>query len=195
MDPSSVAIVVAAYLVGSVDFGVIVPRLSGIDIYSRGSGNPGATNVLRTMGRKVAAMVMVGDLLKGMAAASVGSLVGGPVVGFAAGFAAVVGHCFPLWHRFRGGKGVATTGGMAVWLAPIVGIGLLAAWAAIAALTRRASIASLAVAAAFVPALVAAGQRGWSLVWAGAAVVLVGVRHQGNVRRLLRGAEPVIEAS
>lgn len=180
---------------GSVDFGVIVPRLSGVDIYSRGSGNPGATNVLRTMGRKVAAMVMVGDLLKGMAAASVGSLVGGPVVGFAAGFAAVVGHCFPLWHRFRGGKGVATTGGMAVWLAPIVGIGLLAAWAAIAALTRRASIASLAVAAAFVPALVAAGQRGWSLVWAGAAVVLVGVRHQGNVRRLLRGAEPVIEAS
>jgi len=188
-------VVVAGYLLGSVDFGVVVPRLRGVDIYSRGSGNPGATNVLRTMGPKMAAMVMLGDLAKGLVAAMIGDLVGGPVLGFAAGFAAVLGHCFPLWHRFKGGKGVAATAGMAIWLEPLLGVGLLVSWALIVAFARRASIASLVVAVVFVPALALAGHRGWSLAWAGGAAVLITARHQANIRRLLAGAEPAIEGS
>ena len=120
MDAWDIAAIVAGYLLGSVDFGVIVPRLLGVDIYGTGSGNPGATNVLRTMGRKEAALVLLGDLAKGVGAAALGSWAGGPVIGFAAGLAAVVGHCFPVWHRFKGGKGVAAAGGM-VGLAGAVG--------------------------------------------------------------------------
>ena len=194
MDPSAIAVVVAAYLLGSVDFGVIVPRLRGVDIYSHGSGNPGTTNVLRAMGRKAAAMVMVGDLLKGVAAAALGSLVVDDTVGFAAGFAAVVGHCFPIWHRFRGGKGVATAGGMMVWLEPVVGIGLVVVWALLAVVFKRASVASLAVAVLLIPGVLLTGWRGWPIVWSAAVALLVVVRHQANIRRLAVGTEGRIGA-
>lgn len=194
MEPSAIAVVVAAYLLGSVDFGVIVPRMRGVDIYSHGSGNPGTTNVLRAMGRKAAAMVMVGDLLKGLAAAALGSLVVSATVGFTAGFAAVVGHCFPIWHRFRGGKGVATAGGMMVWLEPLVGITLLVVWALLALVAKRASVASLAVALMLVPGVLLTGWRGWPVVWSGSVALLVVVRHQSNIRRLLVGSEGRIGA-
>ncbi|HEX9977193.1 MAG TPA: glycerol-3-phosphate 1-O-acyltransferase PlsY [Acidimicrobiia bacterium] len=194
MDAAAVATIAAGYLLGSVDFGVIVPRLLGVDIYAEGSGNPGTTNVLRAMGRSTAAAVMVGDLAKGAVAAMAGDLVGGEVIGFAAGFAAVAGHCFPLWHRFRGGKGVATSAGIALWLEPLAGLGLLVAWALLVGLTRRASIASLVVAAAFVPVLALTDHRGWSLVWGGAVALLIITRHHANIRRLLGGSEPAIEA-
>ncbi len=194
MDPGSIGAIVAGYLIGSIDFGVIMARVRGVDIYRAGSGNPGATNVLRVMGRRTAALVMVGDLIKGFLAAMVGDLVGGEVIGFVAGFAGVVGHCFPLWHRFRGGKGVATSGGMAAWLEPLVGVGLIVGWALVVAATKRASIASLVVAAAFVPALVITGHRGWSLVWGGAVSLLVVLRHHANIRRLATGSEHEIEA-
>lgn len=194
MEPSAIAAVVVAYLLGSVDFGVIVPRMRGVDIYSRGSGNPGATNVLRAMGRKAAAAVMAGDLAKGCAAAAIGDLAGGEAVGFACGFAAVVGHCFPIWHRFRGGKGVAAAGGMMLWLEPILGLGLLLMWAVLTTAAKRASIASIVVAAALVPGVFGFGHRGWSLVWSGVAALLVVVRHHENIGRLLVGAERRIEA-
>jgi glycerol-3-phosphate acyltransferase PlsY len=194
VDAASLGAVVVGYLIGSIDFGVIVARIRGVDIYGAGSGNPGATNVLRVMGRRTAALVMAGDLIKGIAAAAIGDLVGGEVIGFAAGFAGVVGHCFPLWHRFRGGKGVATSGGVAVWLEPVVGIGLVLGWAVVVASTKRASIASLAVALAYLPALLLTGHRGWSLVWGGAAAGLVVLRHHANIRRLATGSEHSIEA-
>lgn len=195
MDAAAVVVVLAGYLLGSVDFGVIVPRLRGVDIYGRGSGNPGATNVLRTMGRKTAAVVVLGDIAKGSLAAMLGDLVGGDALGFAAGFAAVTGHCFPIWHRFHGGKGVATSAGIAVWLAPWLGFALLVAWGLIVAVAKRASIASLTVAVALVPCLVVAGRRGWVLAWAGATAALIVARHHDNIRRLLGGSEHVVEAS
>ena len=102
------------YLVGSIDFGVIVPRLMGIDIYEHGSGNPGTSNVFRTLGKKAASVVLLGDLAKGLTAAAVGDLMAGETIGFAAGCAAVVGHVFPVWHRFKGGRGVATAIGVAL---------------------------------------------------------------------------------
>ncbi len=183
----------AAYLVGSIDFGVILPKLAGVDIYSVGSGNPGATNVLRAMGRGAAALVVFGDVAKGFCAALAGDLVGGEAVGFAAGFFAVAGHCFPLWHRFRGGRGVATTGGMTLWLEWPVAAVLLPVWVGLVSLTKRASLASLLCAVVLTPCFAAFGARGWSLVWAGAASALVLVRHLPNIRRLISGSEHGIE--
>src|SRR3990170_5093251 len=159
--------------------------MRGVDIYAHGSGNPGTTNVLRSMGRKAAVLVMVGDMAKGCGAAAIGDLVGTEAVGFAAGFAAVLGHCFPIWHRFRGGKGVATAGGMMLWLEPLLGAVLLLVWLTLAFVAKRASVASLVVAAALVPGALAFGHRGWSLVWAGGAALLVVVRHYENIRRLM----------
>lgn len=193
MDAPAITAVVAGYLLGSIDFGVVVPHIFGVDIYSVGSGNPGTSNVLRTMGRGVAAVVLLGDIGKGMAAAALGELAAGETAAFAAGFAAVLGHCFPLWHRLRGGKGVASAGGMTLWLEPVLGLGMLAVWGALVGLTRRASIASLVVVAGYLPLLVVLGHRNWSLVWAGAAVILIVVRHHENIRRLAGGAEHTVE--
>jgi glycerol-3-phosphate acyltransferase PlsY len=189
----AIAVVVAGYLVGSIDFGVIIPRLRGVDIYSSGSGNPGATNVLRSMGRKMAAVVVLGDISKGLLAAMAGDLMVGEATGFAAGFAAVLGHCFPIWHRFRGGKGAAAAGGMTLWMTPLAGLGFIVAWALIVGVSKRASIASIVSATALTPLLAVLGHRGWSLVWAGAASFLVVARHHANIRRLLGGSEHRIE--
>lgn len=193
MDGTTVAVVIAGYLLGSVDFGVVVPRLLGIDIYSKGSGNPGASNVLRSIGRGTAVVVVLGDLGKAVAAAALGDLVAGEAVGFAAGAAAVVGHCFPVWHGFRGGKGVSTAAGMTFWLEPLLGLAMLVTWSGLVAATKRASVASLVVVAGYIPALVAFGHRGWSLVWAAAMAGLVTVRHYGNIKRLLSGVEHTVE--
>ncbi|WKZ83511.1 MAG: glycerol-3-phosphate 1-O-acyltransferase PlsY [Acidimicrobiia bacterium] len=193
MSPWTIAAVVGGYLLGSIDFGVILPRVRGVDIYASGSGNPGATNVLRTMGRGAATTVMLGDLGKGIAAAAMGGTAGGDPAAIAAGFAAVLGHCFPVWHRFRGGKGVAATAGTVLWVEPLVGLILFAVWAAIVAVTKRASLASIAVAAALVPGLWVVGQRGWTLAWATLIAVLVVTRHRANIDRLLRNAEHRIE--
>lgn len=195
MDLAAVGVVFAGYLLGSFDFGVIVPRLRGVDIYSVGSGNPGASNVLRTMGRGAAAFVMLGDAAKGFGAAMLGDLVAGDAAGVAAGFAAVVGHCWPLWHRFHGGKGVATGGGATFWIEPVMAAAMMVAWAAVVGVTRRASVASLVLVALYVPGLALFGHRGWSLVWGGAIAALILVRHHTNIRRLVSGAEHTIEGA
>jgi len=193
VDPWAVVAIVAGYLIGSADFGVIVPRLLGVDIYDVGSGNPGTTNVLRSMGKVAAAVVLLGDMAKGLAAAALGDVIGSDALGFAAGLAAVAGHCFPVWHRFRGGKGVATTGGMALWMQPILGGALILGWALLVMAFRRASIASLALAAVLVPGLALVGVRDWSLVWAGGASLLILYRHISNINRLISGSENTIE--
>jgi glycerol-3-phosphate acyltransferase PlsY len=195
VDPWSIVSIAAGYLIGSVGFGAVVPRIRGVDIYSVGSGNPGASNVLRSMGKSTAAVVLVGDLLKGFGAAALGGLAGGATVGCGAGLAAVIGHCYPIWHRFRGGKGVATAGGMTIWLEPMLGLILMAMWVVITLVAKRASVASLLLAVLLVPGLVLFGTRGWSLAWAGGAALLVLYRHRGNLLRLLRGTEHTIEGS
>ena len=186
----------AGYLIGSIAFGVIVPKVLGVDIYRAGSGNPGTSNVLRTMGKGPAALVMLGDAVKGTVAAAIGGYLGGGGAAWSADtlaaaglFAAVLGHIFPIWHRFRGGRGVATAIGGAVYLAPLVGIALAVIWLAMTFIGRVASVASLVAMALYVPGLALAGYRGWSLVWAAGIVVLVVARHRSNVARLLRGDE------
>ncbi len=186
---------VIAYLLGGLDFGALVPRALGVDIYKHGSGNPGASNVFRTLGKRAGAAVLVGDLAKGMAAAAIGDLWAGEVVGFAAGFLAVVGHAFPAWLRFKGGRGVATAIGAAVWLEPVAGLVLAVVWLFIVLVFKTASIASLVAMALYVPAFAVTGHPGWSLAWAGATAMLVVARHWPNIRRLVSGSESRVSSS
>jgi glycerol-3-phosphate acyltransferase PlsY len=189
-----------AYLIGSIDFGVIVPRVLGVDIYSVGSGNPGTSNVLRSLGKGPAALVLLGDGAKGAMAAAIGTVWAGAISGFmsaetlavACAFAAVVGHIAPIWHRFRGGKGVATAIGAAVYLAPVFGLILAALWLIVTLVLKVASIASLGAMVLYVPGLALSGYRGWALVWAAAIAVLVIVRHIPNLRRLATGSERTV---
>ncbi|NND03150.1 MAG: glycerol-3-phosphate 1-O-acyltransferase PlsY [Acidimicrobiia bacterium] len=184
-----VAALVVAYLLGSVDFGVLVSRRMGVDIYEHGSGNPGTSNVLRTLGKKAAGLVLLGDALKGLVAVGIASWLGGETVGFAAAFLATAGHSFPIWHRFRGGRGVATAIGGAIWLEPLLGLALAIGWLAIVLATKTASIASLGAMALYVPLFLIAGHRGWAILWAALTAALVIWRHSDNIRRILTRAE------
>ena len=186
----TLAAVVIAYLLGSALFGVIVPKLSGVDIYSVGSGNPGTANVARTVGKQRALLTVLGDIGKGSLAAGAGLWIGdGESIGYAAGLAAVVGHCFPFWRLQGGGKGVATAIGVFLVTSPVIGVGSLIFWGIQLAITKVASAGSLLLAIAWVPALAIAGERGWSLVLAAAIAVLVLARHHENIRRLVAGTE------
>lgn len=180
-----------AYLIGSLDFAVIIARLKGEDIYAMGSGNPGASNALRSMGKTAGVLVLLGDLAKGVVAAVVGSTLGGSgALASAAGFTAVAGHCYPVFHRFRGGKGAATFAGMLLWVAPWAGLGMVLVFGSVVAVSRIASVGSILGAALATPlAIWVDDVRGWALVWLMAAVVLVMYRHRGNIVRLLRGGE------
>ena len=186
--------IVAAYLVGSIDFAVIVGRMYGVDIHQEGSGNPGMSNVLRTMGRVPAAMVFIGDTLKGTIGAAMGWVASGssdPAVhwAFLAGLAAVVGHCYPIFHRFKGGKGVATGGGVLLFTVPLVAVIEIATWFLIFWLTKTASIGSMVIVVITVPLLIWQGVTGMSLVWVGAIIALVVWRHRGNIKRMVSGSE------
>lgn len=188
-----VAAVAIAYLLGSIDFGVIVPRAFGVDIYSRGSGNPGTSNVFRTMGKKAAGLVLLGDAAKGLAAAAIADVWVGGATAFAAGFAAVAGHIFPAWHRFKGGKGVATAVGAALWLEPILGAILAVGWITVVVATKTASMASLGVMALYIPGFAVFGATGAALWWVAATTALVVFRHRGNIGRLFAGRERTVE--
>ncbi|HXV72646.1 MAG TPA: glycerol-3-phosphate 1-O-acyltransferase PlsY [Acidimicrobiia bacterium] len=191
--------VLAAYVIGSIDFAVIVARMHGVDIREVGSGNPGASNVLRSVGRVPGTMVLVGDTLKGVVGAAMGMVASGtadPQIewAFLAGFAAVFGHCYPIFHRFRGGKGVATGLGVLFFTVPLVGVIMVVGWLILVKLTKTASISSLIMVLAAIPLAIWQGVRGMSLVWFGATIVLVFWRHRGNIQRVFRGNEEKVEA-
>lgn len=178
------------YLIGGALFGVIVPKMSGVDIYAVGSGNPGTANVARTIGRRRAALTVVGDIGKGAAAAAIGAGLGsGEAIAYAAGFAAVAGHCFPFWRPRGGGKGVATAIGVFLVATPWLGLGSLILWSVQLAITKVASAGSIGLAVAWVPVNAALGERGWQLAWTAAIAALVLGRHHENIRRLAAGTE------
>jgi glycerol-3-phosphate acyltransferase PlsY len=181
-----------AFLLGTFPTAVLVARAHGVDITAVGSGNPGASNVLRAVGPRAFVVVMLGDALKGALATWAGLLLEGRPAAYALGGAAVLGHMFPLYRR--GGKGVAAAGGMAVVLFPVATLVLGAVWALISRFVRKASLASITVAAVY-PVLVAlGGYDRWEVAVTSAFALLVVVRHVGNIRRLVRGEESDLRA-
>jgi glycerol-3-phosphate acyltransferase PlsY len=190
---------VGAYVIGSIDFAVIIARIKGVDIHSVGSGNPGASNVLRSIGRLPAAMVLLGDTMKGVIAAAMGMVAAAstdPTVqwAFLAGFFAVVGHCYPVFHRFKGGKGVATGLGVTLFTVPLVGVIAVTAWGVLVAITKTASISSLIAILISIPLAIWQGVTGMSLVWLLVTVALIFWRHRGNIQRVFRGSEQKVQA-
>ncbi|WP_345293678.1 glycerol-3-phosphate 1-O-acyltransferase PlsY [Luteimonas vadosa] len=193
----SLSILAVAYLVGSLSGSLLLGRMRGVDIRTQGSGNAGGTNAFRTQGPGFAIPVVVFDVGKGALAAWLGmrfapqveGYPGATAHGYAAAFAAVLGHVWPLWHGFRGGKGAATlAGGVLVlwpWVAPV----LLVAWMAVILATGYVGLATVVAGLSLVLAAwwtEAAPPRMWFSV---AAAGLLLFSHRGNLRRLLRGEE------
>jgi acyl phosphate:glycerol-3-phosphate acyltransferase len=201
--PAYAAALAFGYLCGSVPFGLIITRLAGTrDIRSIGSGNIGATNVLRTGRKGLAAATLVGDALKGTFAVLAIYYYYGPEyryfahdLAIPAAFGAFLGHLFPVWLGFKGGKGVATSGGILIAYAWPVGLVAFATWLGLAFLTRYSSLAAL-VAALLSPlyAWLLIGDPQTTQVVALLAVLVV-LRHHANIRRLLKGEESKIRLS
>lgn len=186
---SVVVALICAYLLGSIPSGYLAGRARGVDIRTVGSRNVGATNVFRTLGRGMGIAVMVADTLKGLAAVLLAQwLTGEPWPVLAAGLA-MVGHVFPVWLRFRGGKGVAVGLGTLIGLLPVVSAILFAVWLAIVLATRYVSAASVTAAAVAAPAAWILGASASRIIFAVLAGVVVVVLHRANLRRLARGEE------
>ncbi|ANK72079.1 MULTISPECIES: glycerol-3-phosphate 1-O-acyltransferase PlsY [Ensifer] len=179
------------YLLGSIPFGLILTRMAGLgDVRKIGSGNIGATNVLRTGNKKLAAATLLLDALKGSAAAFIASY-WGVEAGIAAGFAAFIGHLYPVWLGFKGGKGVATYIGVLLGLAPLMVLAFAVIWLGMAKISRYSSLSAL-VATAIIPVLLyAAGNEKVALLFT-AMTVITWVKHRANIRRLLAGTESKI---
>ena len=178
------------YLLGSIPFGVIVTRLAGAgDIRKIGSGNIGTTNVLRTGRKGLAAATLAGDMLKATAAVLIAQALFGPLSGLVAGAAAFVGHVFPVWLRFKGGKGVATYLGALLGVAWPVALATAAIWVGTAAITRYSSASAL-IASAIAPMLLAffVSVVPAALVFGGLTIALWALHHQ-NITRLIAGEE------
>ena len=195
---TSILIVVGAYLIGSVSFAVVVSRAMGLpDPHDYGSGNPGATNVLRTGNKAAAALTLAGDAVKGclgvFVAQIVASRVGAPDwVVPAAALAVFVGHIYPVFHRFKGGKGVATTAGIVFALNWPLGLTLLVVWAIVAFGFKISSLAAL-TAAVLLPLgafyVFGNGPLAWAMV---AIALLLFWRHKANIEKLFAGKESTI---
>ena len=182
-------LVLPAYFLGTFPSAHLVARMGGHDVLAEGSGNPGASNVARLMGWKAGLVVMLADFGKGAIASGVGLVLGGRAVAFALGIAAVAGHMFPVTRKFKGGKGVATAGGMLIVLYPLIVLILGVVWFLVSRVLKLASVGSLVCAVLF-PVLVAvAGYGIEEVVITAALAVVVIARHAANLRRLLHGRE------
>lgn len=178
------------YLAGSVPFALLAARhLRGIDIRRAGSGNIGAANILRTSGVRVALLVMALDAAKGAAAVIWAGRVAGTEAGAVAGLAAIVGHTYPVWLRFRGGKGVATAAGVFSVLTPGAFVTAAAVFLATVWLTRYISLGSVLASALLPPVAYGLGAPRASVLAAMAAGVLIVARHRSNLGRLRAGTE------
>jgi acyl phosphate:glycerol-3-phosphate acyltransferase len=182
-------LVVPAYLLGTFPTALLVGRRAGRDPTAEGSGNPGASNTFRTMGRGAGAVVLAGDVAKGALAAGLGLVSGNRAVGVACGLAAVLGHVAPATRGFRGGKGVATGAGMALVLLPVPTLVLAVAWVALVKATSAASAGSLVVAVGLPLGAAVVGRPAGEVVAFALAGALVVARHRDNVARLRRGQE------
>jgi glycerol-3-phosphate acyltransferase PlsY len=200
---SLATIVIVSYLLGSIPFGYMAGRIAGIDIRKAGSGNVGATNVVRVLGKRYGYPVFALDVLKGFGAVKISMLMSGQplewnsieISGILAATSSVLGHVFPCWLKFKGGKGVATAAGALLALTPIATLIGVAVWIIVFWLTRYVSLASI-VATVALPIVILIigspdGHSGRLLVFSSSCVAaLVVWRHRSNLSRLLRGTEP-----
>ena len=182
--------ILLGYAIGSVPFAFLLARRAGIDVRVAGSGNVGAANVVRTSGLPLGMTVMALDIVKGAATvlaayAAVGSMQSMA----AAGAAAVVGHVYPIWLRFHGGKGVAVAAGAFAVLAPVATVAATLVFVTAVGVTRVISLGSVAATLALPPAAWAAGAPASVLIAASGIASLILFRHRGNVRRIVRGTE------
>ena len=186
------AALIGGYFLGSIPFGLLLTRAAGLgDIRAIGSGNIGATNVLRTGRKELAVATLLLDAAKGAAAVLIAAAWAGRDAGLVAGFGALLGHLFPIWLGFRGGKGGAT--GLGVLFASAWPVGLLAClvWLVVAAVLRRSSLGTLLASLAAPFLAWGLSDRG-EILLAAIGAILVWSRHHGNIRRLLAGTEPRI---
>jgi acyl phosphate:glycerol-3-phosphate acyltransferase len=199
-----VTVLVVSYLLGSIPFGYLAGEIAGVDVRKAGSGNVGATNVLRVLGKPYGYAVFALDFLKGLGAVKISVLIatrvrpewGSPeIFGIVAAASAVIGHCFPLWLKFCGGKGVATSAGALFGLMPLAMLVGVTIWILIFWLTRYVSLASV-IATAALPIVIAIVTRlnesyGKALFYSSLCIAAVVIwRHHSNLSRLMRGREP-----
>lgn len=182
--------VLSSYLIGSVCFGILISRRLGINLREHGSGNIGCTNVFRVIGKREGFMTLAGDLLKGTAAVWIARAMTDQERWLAlAAFSAILGHNFPVFFRFKGGKGVATTFGVLLGYMPGIGFILLLIWAICFALTRISSVGALSV-SVMLPVLALGMGRNPAQTWFALVVgLMMLIRHKDNIRRLIRGEE------
>ena len=187
---SALVAVVVGYLLGTFPSAILVARASGVDIETFGSGNPGASNVTRALGWRKGAWVYGLDACKGALAAGLGLAVDGRHLAYWCGAAAIVGHMYPVFRRFRGGKGVATGSGVLLVLYPIIAPLAVAVWWVVTKLTGKAALGSV-VAAALVPvALVIDDAPAWEFLAVAGICALIVVKHAANIKRMIRREEP-----
>lgn len=186
------ALAVGAYLAGTLPTAALVCRRYGLDPTQEGSGNPGASNVYRLAGARAGLTVLVVDVAKGALPAFAGAYLGGPELAVVAGALAVLGHCFPITRRLRGGKGVATAGGLLLAVEPLLALGAALVWAALARGLHRASVASLVAVLGTLGALVALKRPAVEVGVFAAVVAVIVLRHRANLARLVRGEERAI---
>jgi glycerol-3-phosphate acyltransferase PlsY len=188
-DAASAVALVLAYLLGSIPFSYLVARRHGIDVRTVGSGNVGATNVMRSAGRGAGLAAFALDFLKGSAATWMANRLGGTTVAAAAAAVAVLGHMFPVWLSFKGGKGVATGAGAFLPVMPLATAIGLGTFALVAAISRYASIGSIAGASALAAAAFVLHEPR-VLAWSATLVTaLIVVKHRQNLRRIADGTE------
>ncbi len=190
-----VLVCILGYLLGNFNTGLIVSRLSaGIDIRKHGSGNAGATNMLRVLGSQSALLTLIGDVVKGLIAMGIGKLMLGFPGAVVGGTAAIVGHCWPVFFGFKGGKGVATTFGVLLCLYPVAGLLCLLVFLAIFLPTHYVSLGSV-LAALFGAIFVSLTHQGEMLIQCMAVLwaIIIIVRHTENLKRLWNGTESRID--
>jgi glycerol-3-phosphate acyltransferase PlsY len=181
---------IAGYLLGSANSSLIVGRFYGVDVRRHGSGNAGTTNTLRTLGKKAALFVLLGDILKGILAFLAGYYITGSAIGgMAGGTAAVLGHVWPVYFGFKGGKGVLTSLAVLLMIDWPIALLLLGIFAVIVLLTRYVSLGSIVGAALFPIVSLILGRSTETVLFSALIAVLIIIMHRTNLQRLLRGTE------
>ncbi len=190
-----VVLLVVAYLLGTFPSATLIARANGVDISTVGSGNPGASNVTRALGWRKGVWVYVLDALKGAIAAGLALGLDGRPLAYWCGAAAIVGHMFPLFRRFKGGKGAATGSGVLLVLHPVIVPFALALWWIVAKVTGKAAVGTFAAVTLVPVGLAVLGRPAWEYFGIGALSVLILARHWRNFVRIVKREEPAMRAS